>query len=35
MQLLTKSRLLILIRHIKGILRELEKMAEEMEDAQT
>jgi len=31
--LLTKERLLIFIRHLKGIIRELEKMVEEMDNA--
>ena len=30
--LVSKDRLLIFIRHLKGILRELEKMVEEIED---
>jgi hypothetical protein len=31
--LITKERLLIFVRHLKGILRELEKMIEEIESA--
>jgi hypothetical protein len=31
--LVTKSRLLIFIRHLRGILAELEKMVKEMDDA--
>jgi|WetSurMetagenome_2_1015567.scaffolds.fasta_scaffold268114_2 hypothetical protein len=31
----TKERILIFIRHLKGLVRELEKMAEEMERAET
>ena len=32
MLVLSKERLLIFIRHLKGILRELEKMVEEIDE---
>jgi hypothetical protein len=32
-ELLTRERLIILIRHFKGIVRELEKMLEAVENA--
>jgi hypothetical protein len=33
--LLTKERLIIFIRHLKGIIAELEKMVKELDDADT
>lgn len=33
--LVTKSRLLIFIRHLRGILAELEKMVKEMDEKDT
>lgn len=30
-KLLTKERIMIMIRHLKGLVKELEKMVEEME----
>lgn len=34
-KLLTKERLIIFIRHLKGIIAELEKMVKELDDADT
>jgi hypothetical protein len=34
-KLLTKERLIIFVRHLKGIIAELEKMIKELDDADT
>ena len=34
-KLLTKERIMIIVRHLKGIVKELEKMLEEMGNAST
>ncbi len=34
-KLLTKERLIIFVRHLKGLIAELEKMIKELDDADT